>query len=143
MKKVFFTLAAVCAVVAAGCTPTTPPAAATAPTITVAATADDIARLVVVAVIVAIDVAGSAEEAFEFSAILRGETAVGEGLVKRTEGVGDVVEFGVDGDGHFAQSDDQAEDRNGGDQDEFGRNDETSFVIPERLQHCVNFLCVS
>lgn len=101
---------------------------------TVAATADDIARLVVVAVIVAIDVAGSAEEAFEFSAILRGETAVGVGLAERAEGVGDVVQFGVDRDSDFAESNDEAEDSNGGDQNQFSRNDETSFVIPQGVQ---------
>ena len=101
---------------------------------TVAATADDIARLVVVAVIVAIDVAGSAEEAFEFSAILRGETAVGVGLAERAEGVGDVVQFGVDRDSDFAESNDEAEDSNGGDQNQFSRNDENSFVIPQGVQ---------
>ena len=100
----------------------------------VTAAADDVAGFIVVAVVGAVVVAGPADVALELAAIARGETAVGVRLAERTEGVGEIVEFGVDGDGHFTEADHESEDTDGRDEDQFGRNDETSFVIPQGVQ---------
>ena len=55
-------------------------------------------------------------------------------LIDRGEGRTDVFEFVVDVQRDFAQADDQAEDGDRGDEDEFGGDDETSFVTDKGVQ---------
>jgi len=97
-------------------------------------TTNDVAGSVVVPIVATVAIGRSTKVALELSAVVGGETTVGVGLVEGTDGVGDVVQFGVHGDGHFTESNDKTENGNGRDQHEFGRNDETSFVIPQGIQ---------
>lgn len=70
-------------------------------------TTNDVAGSVVVTIVDTVAIGRTTKVALELSAVVGGETTVGVGLVKGTDGVGDVVQFGVHGDSHFAESNDK------------------------------------
>ena len=67
-------------------------------------------------------------------ALLAGRHRVAEALVDRAEGRADVFEFLVDVGGEFGKSDHHGEDGDRGDEDQFGRDDETGFVVAEGVE---------
>lgn len=97
--------------------------------------ADDIARLVVISIVVEVTEVGSAEEGplLVGAGVRSLEGWGGVGLLQGTEGIGNVVQFRVDGDGNFGKSDDQTNDGDGGNQHHFHRDNKTGFVIPQSL----------
>jgi hypothetical protein len=56
------------------------------------------------------------------------------GLIDISERCTHIFEFVVDVEGDFGQPDDHGQDSNGRDEDEFGRNDETSFVVDQLVE---------
>ena len=62
-----------------------------------------------------------------------------------SEGGSDVFEFVVDVEAQFAQSDDESQDGDRGDEHQFSRDNETSVVVQERVEEsheCVLWLGV-
>ena len=59
-----------------------------------------------------------------------------ERLVEAADGRSDVFKFVVDIEAHFGQSNDHSEDSDSGDDHQFSRDDETSFVIHEASENC-------
>lgn len=95
--------------------------------------------LIVVTIIGAIELSragGEGGDAFPFGFSLD-ESRVQVALIQATDRVGDVVEFADHGVLDFAHSDDQADDQQGANQNQFGGDNKTSFIIPELLQHFV------
>jgi hypothetical protein len=58
-----------------------------------------------------------------------------ERLIQRTDGVGGVQQFGVDRNNDAAQAHDYAQDADRQDEDQFGGNDQSAFVIHQFLKH--------
>ena len=55
-------------------------------------------------------------------------------LIEGANGLGDVSQFLIDGHGHVAEPDNHADDSDGENQREFGRDDETRFVLDQLTQ---------
>ena len=60
-----------------------------------------------------------------------------ERLIHTADGGADVFEFLVDATGDFGESDNHGEDGDGGDQHEFGRDDEAGFVVDQLSENLV------
>jgi hypothetical protein len=101
---------------------------------------DHVARGRTVAVINPIGVDG-AERARDGCTLLLAarETGDAERLVQHANGVSGVLQFFVDSNNHAAQPDDDAEDTDGEDENELGRDDHTRFVIPELCHVSIAF----
>ena len=65
-----------------------------------------------------------------------GESGIAERLVQRTDGVSRVQQFFVHGNNNAAETDDDTQGTNRQDEDEFGGDDQTGFVIPKFLHVC-------
>jgi len=63
------------------------------------------------------------------------ETGESERLVQNADRMSGVEEFGVDRNGDTAQANDDTENTDSQNENEFGGDDHTRFVIPEILQH--------
>lgn len=66
--------------------------------------------------------------------LVAGEPAVTHCLVHAADSRSDIFEFFVDTVGDFRQTDDEAEDDDRRDQHQFGRDDETGFVLPQAIE---------
>ena len=64
------------------------------------------------------------------------EPAVEVGLIQFTDSIGDIVQLGDNSVLDFAQTDDEADHEQGGDEDEFCADDKASFVVQELTNHC-------
>lgn len=58
-------------------------------------------------------------------------SAEAEGLLNAGERTADVFKFIVDVEAQFAEADDQSKDGDGGDEDQFTRNDKAGFVVEQ------------
>ena len=97
---------------------------------------DHVARAGAIAVIRTVGVRGTVRVGDGVSTLLAaGESGESERLIQRTNGVGNVEQFFVDSNNHAAESDDHAQDADRQNENQFGGNDQTAFVIPKFLKH--------
>lgn len=96
---------------------------------------DQITGRVIVAIVMTIGKPRACYGAFALPIANSMESRIRIRLVQRANCIRDVIQFRVDCNGYFAQSNDHGKDADRQDQGQFGRDDQTRFVVPHFLQH--------
>ena len=97
--------------------------------------ASDVALVVIARVTLILEVGTKGDCVNHTAKVTRVETAEAVGLIQFADRISDVIEFGNDSVLNFAQTDDQPDNEQRGDENEFSADDEASFIAQELLQH--------
>ena len=96
---------------------------------------NQIARDVVVTIILCVDPGGTSDRVFDLESVVREtiEASHSIGLIQVSERVAEVVQFGVNRRSDFVEAGDHRENRDCQNQHKLGTEDDTEFVIVQRL----------
>jgi hypothetical protein len=97
--------------------------------------ASDVALVVIARVTLILEVGTKGDCVNHTAKVTLVETAEAVGLIQFADRISDVIEFGNDSVLNFAQTDDQPDNEQRGDENEFSADDEASFIAQELLQH--------
>lgn len=97
--------------------------------------ADQITREIEVAIVDRIDERRPRLKADQLGEEAGSESGDGKRLIEGADGVRDIIQFRVDRNSDFAQSNHHTQHGDGQNQDQFRANDHTRFVMHEFLKH--------